>query len=357
MSNLKPADRVYLEKLLEMSGGYVLSFSNATFEDFVRGSTGEDIYSGAYSGNGDSKANRLRAFWNVAPDGKVAALLGDLFTLMIDNEKIASDGKEAVRVKEIIADLGGEPGASPGRKATVEVAGSAERRAFVSYSVERKSAGAAVKACLTEFGYECFLAHDDLRVSEEWKHRILDELSVADVFVALLSKEFMASKWCGQELGFIVSRPQVLVIPLSLDGTTPYGFIEHLQGSKVPKNNLAAVLEEVLFRKRPRQMVPAQVERVRNAGSFRTAEALVLPLVPHFEQFDDEEVDAFARAVAQNGQVWDAADCRNDYIPRFVRVNGSRISAEAAQELLKVLPELKIPQARRRARVRRVAGP
>lgn len=356
MASLKPVDRMYLEQLLEMSRGYVLSFSNTTFEDFVRGSTDEDIYSEAYGGNGDSKANRLRAFWNVAPDEKVAGLLSDLLTLMIDNEKIASDGKEAARVKEIIADLGGEPGATPGRNAMVEVAGP-ERRAFVSYSVEKKAGGAAVKACLTEFGYSCFLAHDDLRVSEEWKRRILDELSAADVFVALLSKEFMASKWCGQELGFIVSRPEVLVIPLSLDGTTPYGFIEHLQGSKVTKNNLAAVLEEVLFRKRPRQMVPAQVERVRNASSFRNAEALVLPLVPHFAQFTDEEVDAFAHAVAENGQVWDAADCRHDYLPTFVRVNGSRISPNVARALLKVLPELEIPQARSRARARRRTGP
>ncbi len=350
MSSLKAVDLMYLERLFEMSGGYVLSFSNTTFEEFVRGSTGENIYSDTYGGNGDSKSNRLRAFWNVASDEKVAALLGDLLTLMIDNEKIGGDSKEAARVKDIIADLGGKPEAAPGRKATVEVAGGAERRAFVSYSVEKKEGGAAVKACLTEFGYECFLAHDDLRVSEEWKRRILDELSAADVFVALLSKEFMASKWCGQELGFIVSRPEVLVIPLSLDGTTPYGFIEHLQGSMVTKTNLAAVLEEVLFRKRPRQMVPAQIERVRDAGSFRNAEALVLPLVPHFELFTDEEVDAFARAVAENGQVWDAADCRRDYIPTFVRVNGSRISADAALELLDVLPELEIPQVRGRVR-------
>jgi len=61
MSQLKPVDRMYLEGLFEMRGGYVLSFTNATFADFVRGSTGEDIYSEAYSGNGGSKANRQAA--------------------------------------------------------------------------------------------------------------------------------------------------------------------------------------------------------------------------------------------------------------------------------------------------------
>ncbi len=39
-SNLKPVDRMFLERLFEMEGGYVLSFSNTTFENFVRDRTG-----------------------------------------------------------------------------------------------------------------------------------------------------------------------------------------------------------------------------------------------------------------------------------------------------------------------------
>lgn len=336
---------MYLERLFKMAGGYVLSFSNATFEDFIRGSTGEDIYSDVYSGNGDSKANRLRAFWNSAPDDKVAVLLGDLLTLMIDNEEITSDGQEAARMKEIIGDLRVQPHVMPPRETASPASRPAGRRAFVSYSVEKKKDGGAVKECLGGFGYECFLAHEDLHVSEEWKHRILEELGVADVFVALLSKEFMASKWCGQELGFIVSRPDVLIVPLSLDGTMPYGFIEHLQGIKIGIENLSAVLQEVLYRKRPRQMIPAQIDRVRSAGSFRGAEAAVRPLVPHFAQFTDQEVDGFALAAASNSEVWDAGVCATQYIPEFVKVNGSRLSQQAVNELLSVLPDLEIPQS------------
>lgn len=205
--------------------------------------------------------------------------------------------------------------------------------------------GAVAKVSLEAHGFECFLAHDDLQVSEEWKGRILTELHQTDVFVTLLSRAFVGSKWCAQEVGVIVSRPDVLIVPLSLDGTTPYGFISHLQGTRVrDESHLAAILEEVLFRRRPRLMIPKQIEKVRAAGSFRRAEAVVKPLVPHFAQFSDGEVNAFASAAAGNSEVWDASLCRSDYIPRFVRVNGPRIAAAQAAELKAVIEDLDLPQ-------------
>ena len=103
------------------------------------------------------------------------------------------------------------------------------------------------------------------------------------------------------------------------------------------------MLEEVLYRKRPRHMIPAQIERVRSAGSFRVAEAVVLPLVPHFAQFTDQEVNDFARAAAGNYEVWDAGLCASQYVPEFVKVNRARMSHEAVYELLNVLPNLEIP--------------
>jgi hypothetical protein len=104
------------------------------------------------------------------------------------------------------------------------------------------------------------------------------------------------------------------------------------------------VLEEVLFRKRPRRMIPAQIARVRAAKSYRGAEAVVRPLVPHFAGFTEEEVNAFALAAAENSEVWDAGLCAAEYLPEFVKVNGSRMSREALATLQGVLPGLAIPR-------------
>ena len=96
--------------------------------------------------------------------------------------------------------------------------------AFISYSQEDRKFGAQAKSVLADVGIEAFLAHDDLHVSDEWRKRIIEELKRCDLFVPLLSKNFVASKWAPQEVGFIISRSEVPIAPISLDGTTPFGF-------------------------------------------------------------------------------------------------------------------------------------
>ena len=75
MSALSMADRQNLEKLFEMSSGYVLNFSDRAFGEFVFESVGADIHSGQYSAGGISKAKKLRMFWKIEPDHVVGKLL------------------------------------------------------------------------------------------------------------------------------------------------------------------------------------------------------------------------------------------------------------------------------------------
>ncbi|WP_345256515.1 abortive infection family protein [Flaviaesturariibacter amylovorans] len=63
-----------------MSGGFVLDFSNNTFQDFFKYNTGRNIYDDKYGDKGNSKANRLRCFWEVEPNLVVAKVLRELAT-------------------------------------------------------------------------------------------------------------------------------------------------------------------------------------------------------------------------------------------------------------------------------------
>jgi len=63
MSDLTSIEKIKLEKLLEMGSGYVLDFSNRTFQKFVLENLNIDIYDEKYNYSSGSKANRLRGFW------------------------------------------------------------------------------------------------------------------------------------------------------------------------------------------------------------------------------------------------------------------------------------------------------
>ena len=78
MSDLTTTEKRKLERLLGMASGYVLNFSNRTFEDFILECTGRAIYDTKYEFGSGSKANRLRGFWNVEGNQTTGKLLTDM---------------------------------------------------------------------------------------------------------------------------------------------------------------------------------------------------------------------------------------------------------------------------------------
>lgn len=110
--------------------------------------------------------------------------------------------------------------------------------AFLSYQTDEKLAAGEVREILNSIGIKSFLAHEDIQVSEEWRHKILEEIGKADLFIPLLSKSYYASPWCMQESGMAAFRDGLTIIPLSLDGSIPPGFIGHIQSTKVKSGSI-----------------------------------------------------------------------------------------------------------------------
>jgi hypothetical protein len=74
MSDLTSIEKRTLEKLFEMGSGYVLNFSDRTFNDFVFDNTAIDIKHDKYCTDGASKARRLRSFWKLESNHTVGRL-------------------------------------------------------------------------------------------------------------------------------------------------------------------------------------------------------------------------------------------------------------------------------------------
>ena len=179
---------------------------------------------------------------------------------------------------------------------------------------------------LLKFGIDGFLAHDDLAVSEEWRARILEELLRCEIFVPLLSKAFRASDWCAQEVGVVIARSEVAIVPLSLDGTTPFGFLSQFQAKRIPETGVTdSLLIAPIAKRYPHKLIPRMIERVRTAGGFRTAESAMQPLVPLFPLLSDVELRALVRASIDNYEVWAANLCASEYLPALITMHRKRI--------------------------------
>lgn len=94
MSNLTPKEKRKLESLFDMAGGYVLNFSNRTFDEFLS-ELHIDIYNDKYAVNGDSKAKRMRAFWELESNHLVGIAIKELIEYGID-EKLFNNQEQSL---------------------------------------------------------------------------------------------------------------------------------------------------------------------------------------------------------------------------------------------------------------------
>lgn len=85
MSDLSGSERRKLEKLLGMSSGYVLNFSDRTFSDFFDEYRVE-IDAERYRVRGTSKANRMRTFWEQDSNYTVGRVIGGLIDYAGDEQ-------------------------------------------------------------------------------------------------------------------------------------------------------------------------------------------------------------------------------------------------------------------------------
>jgi hypothetical protein len=71
MATLRTNEKQILERLFQMGSGYVLNFSDRTIAEFFRDDIGVNLFDQKYEYSSNSKANRLRRFWQVSDDAVV----------------------------------------------------------------------------------------------------------------------------------------------------------------------------------------------------------------------------------------------------------------------------------------------
>jgi hypothetical protein len=209
--------------------------------------------------------------------------------------------------------------------------------AFLSYQTADKKAAGRLKGVLTRAGVKTFLAHEDITVSEEWRLKILEEIAKADIFICLLSESYMNSAWCVQESGIAAFRPGIAIIPLSLDSTTPKGFISHVQSVRVGADEISLDTLMPAFVKYDFPLaVKILTDQLARAGTFRFAEAKFEEVMPLIPRMSNSQVVALLEGAAANGQVHHATLCAREYIPPILKSHGRLLKRETRAFLKQV---------------------
>ena len=101
-------------------------------------------------------------------------------------------------------------------------------RLFISHPSQIKVSVHKVKTELVKYQIAAFVAHDDIEPTKEWQAEIESALRTMDALTAFLTPDFVASKWCDQEVGVAVGRNK-LVVPVQPSGILT-AFSESIRG-------------------------------------------------------------------------------------------------------------------------------
>ena len=198
-----------------------------------------------------------------------------------------------------------------------------ESLAFLSYQTADKAVAGQLKVILASAGITAFLAHEDIAVSEEWRLKILEQIGRANIFIGLLSKNYFQSHWCVQESGIAAYRSDMTVIPLSLDGTIPQGFIANVQSVEV--NPARISIRDLIpgFLKHDFAIgVELLTDLLAQSGGYRSAEANFQMVLPHLPIMSDDQIKNLLEHSAENSQVHHAQLCARDYLPPLLKSHG-----------------------------------
>jgi hypothetical protein len=217
-------------------------------------------------------------------------------------------------------------------------------RIFFSYSTDDKEIVGKIKLYLEEMGFEVFLAHEDISPCEEWQDEIIKNLQRCDIFIPLLTDNFMKSEWTNQEIGIAVDANK-FIIPLQVD-IKPPGFLGHIQSLKIspaeviglnPAQQIFALIKnKSKFGKDMKNFVIKQLE---DSGSFEAASARS-KLLRDFKDFSKEELDRIVNATINSRCIYNSFGAQRVLKSLFKKYE-TDIEKEKYDKVMKLLEKVK----------------
>ncbi|HSP50323.1 MAG TPA: hypothetical protein VLN61_09090 [Pseudolabrys sp.] len=183
------------------------------------------------------------------------------------------------------------------------------------------------------------MAHVDIEVSQEWRLSILQELTIPDLFIQILSATPYDSIWCNKESEIAAYR-SVTFVPLSTDGSLPQVFIAYIQSTKIDSN--APKFTDLLSGLAKRDMkfvIDALISLIDTFKSFRGAEANFELILPYIDKAVKEHIVELLNVSTVNKQICHAGLCATKSLPPFFATHGKFMKIETCKDLADVLKQ------------------
>lgn len=172
-------------------------------------------------------------------------------------------------------------------------------RVLISHTDEDKKIAAGLSNLLYQFGISGFVAHRDIVNSTIWPTELSNALNSMDACVALLTKNFHASSWTDQEIGWAFGRG-VKVIPLNM-GESSYGFMGTIQANPIGIRDAATLVFDSLNGNH--RWVDAFINAVARCPNFDVANTILWPRIKHLVPLSQQQVESLVGAANMNSQI------------------------------------------------------
>jgi hypothetical protein len=190
---------------------------------------------------------------------------------------------------------------------------------FISYASDIKRTAGRIKEYLDQYGFSCFLAHEDIPPQTVWPDEILKALKRCDLFLPLLTSGFVESFFCQQETGFAYCRG-VEILPVMIS-KEPMGMIADLQAVKFDRNEFDSSCWKIVRHVAKREslsepVLDALVTWFGESDSYDTAAERAKKILNEFD-FTPRQVRNIRRHIKRNSQIHETKEAR-DSVFRFI---------------------------------------
>ncbi len=190
---------------------------------------------------------------------------------------------------------------------------------FISYSSGNKRTAGKIKNYLDKFGFNCFLAHEDIPPQTVWPKEILAALKRCDLFLPLLTSGFVESFFCQQETGFAYCKgTEILPVMIS---KAPMGMISALQAVRFNKADFDSscwkIVKHVAKRKSlSKPVLDALISWFGESEQYDIANERAKLILNEFD-FSPRQVKIIRSHIKNNPQIYETKYAR-DSILKFI---------------------------------------